>query len=343
MENIINADYQVVQERTLPVIISEIKTIEAQVYKTAIDGAAEIGARLLEAKEQVGHGNWIAWCEENLNYTPRQAQNFIKIHENYRDENSPYANTKMSSHLSISKALALLQVPEDEVEKFAEENDIENMTVKKLESEIKKWKNRAASLDAYLEDIKKAHEKLQAQKEEKEAALAEKNEIIAHLDDELELMKESQADPDKITLLEKQLAAEQVAAEKAKEALEKEKEETEAKIQAAITEKKEALRKEAEQAQAEKIKATEAAVAERVKAVEESKQVLEEKLAETQKKLALSNNADITAVKIKMDLIQKTFMEVDIAIENIGLEDKEQESKLRDATKQILQSLIDRL
>ncbi|MCI7301853.1 MAG: DUF3102 domain-containing protein [Clostridiales Family XIII bacterium] len=343
MENIINADYQVVQERTLPVIISEIKTIEAQVYKTAIDGAAEIGARLLEAKEQVGHGNWIAWCEENLNYTPRQAQNFIKIHENYRDENSPYANTKMSSHLSISKALALLQVPEDEVEEFEKEHDIENMTVKKLESEIKEWKNRAASLDAYLEDVKEAHAKLQAQKEEKEAELAEKNEIISHLDDELELMKEKQDDPEKIALLEKQIAEEQAAAEKAKEDLRREQEAKEQAIQEAIAEKKEALRKDVEEAQAEKIKATEAAVAERIKAVEESKQVLEEKLAETQKKLALSNNADITAVKIKMDMIQKTFMEVDIAIENIGLEDKEQERKLRDATKQVLQSLIDRL
>lgn len=343
MENIINADYQVIQERTPEVIRTEIKTIEAQVYKTTLDGVIQIGARLQEVKDMLGHGNWLPWCKENLGYSDRQAQRYIEISQEYGKENSSYLNTTISSDLSISKAYSLLSLPEEEVEKFAEENDIENMTVKKLESEIKEWKNRAASLDAYLEDVKEAHAKLQAQKEEKEAALAEKEEIIAHLDDELELMKESQADPDKIALLEKQLAEERAAAEKAKEDLRREQEAKEQAIQEAIAEKKEALRKEVEEAQAEKIKATEAAVAERVKAVEESKQALEAQLAETKKKLKLSNNADITTVKVKLDLIQKTFMEVDIAIENIGLEDKEQESKLRDATKQILQSLIDRL
>ncbi|MCO7120574.1 DUF3102 domain-containing protein [Ihubacter massiliensis] len=335
MENIINADYQVVQERTLPVIISEIKTIEAQVYKTAIDGAAEIGARLLEAKEQVGHGNWITWCEENLNYTPRQAQNFIKIHENYRDENSPYANTKMSSHLSISKALALLQVPEEEVKEFVEDHDLENMTVKKLEAEIKKWKQQTEKMKEETniarvdkEIVETALQELKQRDEEKQAAIEEKEAMIEELNEKLQNLKKNPEESVRIMALEKQIQEEKESAKIAKEELEKEREAKEQAIQAAIAEKEEILRKEAEQAQAE---------------IEESKQALEEKLTETQKKLALSNNADITAVKIKMDLIQKTFMEVDIAIENIGLEDKEQESKLRDATKQILQGLIDRL
>ena len=283
MENIINADYQVVQERTPEVIRTEIKTIEAQVYKTTLDGVIQIGTRLQEVKEMLGHGNWLPWCKENLGYSDRQAQRYIEISQEYGKENSGYLNTTISSDLSISKAYSLLSLPEEEVEKFAEENDVENMTVKKLESEIKKWKNRAASLDAYLEDVKEAHAKLQAQKEEKEAALAEK-------------------------------------------------EETEAKIQVAITETEVSLRKEAEQAQAEKLKE-----------LEESKRAMEEQLAEAKKKLKLSNNTDITAIKVKLDLIQKTFMDIDIAIENIGLEDKEQETKLRSATRQILQSLIERL
>ena len=39
----------------------------------------------------------------------------------------------MCTDLSISKALRLLQVPESEVESFAEKNDIQDMTVKELE------------------------------------------------------------------------------------------------------------------------------------------------------------------------------------------------------------------
>lgn len=321
MENIINADYQVVQERTLPVIISEIKTIEAQVYKTAIDGAAEIGARLLEAKEQVGHGNWIAWCEENLNYTPRQAQNFIKIHETYGDENSPYANAKTSSYLSISKALALLQVPEEDLGKFEEEHEpaeVEAMTVKALKEEIEEWKKKSKELEEEQDILVK-------QLDEKETR---RSELAA----EIGQLKKDSADPEKIQELENELAAEKEKIKLAKEALKNEREIKEQAIQTAIEEKKAELLKEAEEAQAEKIKAT-----------EESKQAVEKQLAETQKKLKISNNADITTVKVKLDLIQKTFMDIDIAIDNISLEDEEQGEKLRNATKQILQSLIDRL
>lgn len=51
MSNIVEAKYQIVQDRTLPVIISEIKIIEQTVAKTAMEGAIQIGERLQEAKE----------------------------------------------------------------------------------------------------------------------------------------------------------------------------------------------------------------------------------------------------------------------------------------------------
>ena len=46
MSNIVEADYRVVPERTLPVIASEILYIESQVAKTALDGAIQIGIKL---------------------------------------------------------------------------------------------------------------------------------------------------------------------------------------------------------------------------------------------------------------------------------------------------------
>ena len=51
MSNIVEAEYTIVQERTLPVIISEIHIIEQNVAKTALEGAVQIGTRLQEAKE----------------------------------------------------------------------------------------------------------------------------------------------------------------------------------------------------------------------------------------------------------------------------------------------------
>ena len=69
MSNIVEADYRVVPERTLPVIASEILYIESQVAKTALDGAIQIGNKLKEAKGKVDHGQWEDWCNENLNYS----------------------------------------------------------------------------------------------------------------------------------------------------------------------------------------------------------------------------------------------------------------------------------
>ena len=58
-------------------------------------------------------GNCCEWCDKPVSYT-----HLIAVE--YGDENSPYAKTYMCTDLSISKALRLLQVPETEVESFAE-------------------------------------------------------------------------------------------------------------------------------------------------------------------------------------------------------------------------------
>ena len=75
-----------------------------------------------------------------FNYSKSKAEKMMKIATEYGDENSPYAKTYMCTDLSISKALRLLQVPENDVESFAEKNDIQDMTVKELEEKIKALK-----------------------------------------------------------------------------------------------------------------------------------------------------------------------------------------------------------
>ena len=108
MSNIVEADYRVVQGRTLPVIASEILFIESQVARTALEGAIQIGLKLKEAKEQVEHGQWENWCHENLNYSKSKTEKLMRIASEYGDENSIYAKTYTCTDLSISKALSLL-------------------------------------------------------------------------------------------------------------------------------------------------------------------------------------------------------------------------------------------
>ena len=140
MNEVVDVEFREVQERTLPVIASEIKTIEEVVYKATLEGVIQIGKRLEEAKGQIGHGSFSDWCKEYLGSSQRQAQKYMEISSKYSDENSPFSNANISSHLSISKAYSLLALPEEEVESFTEEHDIESLTVKQLEEEIKNLK-----------------------------------------------------------------------------------------------------------------------------------------------------------------------------------------------------------
>ena len=190
MEQIVNAEYQVVQERTLPVIASEIKIIEQQTAKTVLENGIQIGIRLQEAKEQVGHGNFEEWCKENLNYTSRTARKFMQLATEYGDENGLISNRNISSVLSISKALTLLRVPEEDREEFVEEHDVDTMTVKELEDAVREAKEEAeqanaqlkaredseADLISQLEKEKKsaesAKEKLKKEKEKREEEIA---------------------------------------------------------------------------------------------------------------------------------------------------------------------------
>ena len=162
MSDSIDAKYQIVQERTLPVIASEIHQIERTVYGVAMDGAIQIGLKLQEAKAMIPAGEWVKWLDENLNYSQRQAYNFMEIADGYGDKNSPYFNLQTSANLSISKALELLRLPEEAVETFAEEHDIESETVKSLRAEISRLneekeaaERKAEMIDHNNNDIRK--------------------------------------------------------------------------------------------------------------------------------------------------------------------------------------------
>ena len=189
MSNIVEADYRVVPERTLPVIASEILYIESQVAKTALDGAIQIGIKLKESKEKVDHGQWEDWCSENLNYSKSKAEKMMKIATEYGDENSPYAKTYMCTDLSISKALRLLQVPESEVESFAEKNDIQDMTVKELEDKIKALKQEKEDQSVEMEkEILELQERMEKKNDEAER-LARDQEIQKALEKEGDKLK----------------------------------------------------------------------------------------------------------------------------------------------------------
>lgn len=288
MSNIVEADYRVVPERTLPVIASEILYIESQVAKTALDGAIQIGIKLKEAKEKVDHGQWEDWCSENLNYSKSKAEKMMKIATEYGDENSPYAKTYMCTDLSISKALRLLQVPESEVESFAEKNDIQDMTVKELEDKIKALKQEKEDQSVEME---KEILGLQEQMEQK-------NDEAERLARELAALKSQTADPDEITKLEEKLQKTKIRENELKEKLKAEKEARNQEIQKALEKEGDKLKAEAETAAAKQIEST-----------RRDNESMAQQIKELEAKIDSVSNESLMLFKLKVDQLQKVYQE----------------------------------
>lgn len=312
MSNIIETDYRVVQERTLPVIASEILFIESQVARTALEGAVQIGFKLKEAKEQVEHGQWENWCRENLNYSKSKTEKLMRIATEYGDENSIYAKTYTCTDLSISKALSLLQVPEEEVGRFAENNDVDSMTVKELNDKIKALESekemRAVEVNVLTEEYEKR--------------LTAADEELEHIKNELTELQDSTADPDALADLEAKIEKAKEKEKKLKEEMKQEKESRDLQIQQAVEEKADQLRKEAEQAAAGRLSEAESLNTE-----------LAEKLDHLEKKLESRTDESLLLFKLKSDQLQEVFGECLQAADEAG------NPKLKQALKGLMQKL----
>ncbi len=288
MSNIVEADYRVVPERTLPVIASEILYIESQVAKTALDGAIQIGNKLKEAKGKVDHGQWEDWCNENLNYSKSKAEKMMKIATEYGDENSPYAKTYTCTDLSISKALRLLQVPENDVESFAEKNDIQDMTVKELEDKIKALKQ-----EKEYQSIEMEKEILGLQEQ-----MEQKNDEAERLAGELAALKSQIVDPDEITKLEEKLQKTKIRENELKEKLKAEKEARDQEIQKALEKEGDKLKAEAETAAAKQIEIT-----------RRDNESMAQQIKELEAKIDNVSNESLMLFKLKVDQLQKIYQE----------------------------------
>ena len=132
---------QEVQKKSLSELKVEIKFHLGQMAGHAV----EIGKLLIEAKEQVGHGEFGKWIEENFNLKWRMAQNFMAIAERF-------GNTHLNAYLNQTQLITMLALPAGEEENFiaekaAEGTPVEDMTVKNLKAEIADWKAKTAQAE----------------------------------------------------------------------------------------------------------------------------------------------------------------------------------------------------
>ena len=226
-------------ERTIEAITSEI----LQLKNDAGNAILGIGQRLLEAKAILPHGEWLPWLTEQVEFSERQAQRFMKLAQEW-------ANPTALSDLGATKALALLALPPEERQKFLSENHIVDgeeksvidMTSRELEKAVKERDEalhaaeaaRAAAetadqsrakMEADMTALKKLHQAAQA-------AEAQARENLAKAQAELKALRERPVE---------------VAVEVDQKALEEARREAVAQMQAKVDKAAEARKKAEEQ------------------------------------------------------------------------------------------------
>ncbi len=98
----------------------------------------EIGKELTAAKNEVPHGEWSSWIEENFKFNQQTANRFMRVAERF-------GKLSINAQFNSTQLITMLALPAGETEKFiaekaAEGKPVEDMTVKTLREEVSKYK-----------------------------------------------------------------------------------------------------------------------------------------------------------------------------------------------------------
>ena len=164
-------------QRTPDIIGAEIRGLTQQAKTMTLWFGIEIGRRLTEAKEMLEHGQWLPYLKEQTEFSQPSASRLMRLYDEYGAKQTSLfgaeSNYSTLNNLSISNALRLLAVPEDEREEFAAEHDVEHMSARELDELIKQRdeaEKRAARAEEQVQQAAdgaaKADEQYQKAKQE---------------------------------------------------------------------------------------------------------------------------------------------------------------------------------
>ena len=164
-------------QRTPDIIGAEIRGLTQQAKTMTLWFGIEIGRRLTEAKEMLEHGQWLAYLKEQTEFSQPSASRLMRLYDEYGAKQTSLFGAELNystlNNLSISNALRLLAVPEDEREEFAAEHDVEHMSARELDELIKQRdeaEKRAAKAEEQVQQAAdgaaKADEQYQKAKQE---------------------------------------------------------------------------------------------------------------------------------------------------------------------------------
>ena len=320
------------EKRTPELIGAEIRMYVDTGRRLSLLCGIEIGRRLAEAKEMLGHGEWLPWLERETEFSDRSAARYMKLFDEYGASQQglfgPETNSPTLSNLPISKALALLSVPESDRIEFAEEVDAEHISVRELEKKIQERE----------EQLKAAEQELKAVLQDQEGNEKALNDARARIRELAALNEELEKRPVEVaveTVRDEEAIREAAAAAKAEAEKQNERAQEGLKKQLADAEKKLA----AAERERDKLKqSAESAGSEAQKKAEDANREVEQirtELEEARKQLKASDS-DVVAFGIWFNNIQSEWNSMMKELRNVEAKDAEKGAKLRTAVQQLM-------
>ncbi len=185
--------------RSAATIAAEINFIKQRTKNQLLSALIEIGGRLCEAKEIVGHGGWEQWLIENVDYSQSTAGNLMRIYKEYSDTQidliTGVAPCDAFRDLSYSQAVAMFGLPMEEKLEIIQSENFDDMSTRDIKEEASKRREaekRATELKSELDEKTNALDKA----EEAQAKLVEEVEKLRNEISKMQSAPVSDSSPD---------------------------------------------------------------------------------------------------------------------------------------------------
>ena len=165
----------------------DIETITSEILglkKTAGEAILAIGQRLIEAKSLLAHGEWLPWLTEQVEFSERSAQTFMRLAREW-------SNPQTLADLGAAKVLVLLSLPEPEREAFLAEVPAEDMSVRELKKAIRERNEAQQAQEKMAGDLRLANELLERARTDQEAERARYEQASEMLKMNADLLKKA--------------------------------------------------------------------------------------------------------------------------------------------------------
>lgn len=331
----------IITARDPEIIAAEINTIKREIREAAIYASIRIGEKLVEAKSMVEHGQWGKWLEEHVEYSQSTANYLMQLYQEYgtgqRNLFDSWTNSQTFGRLSYSQHIALLTIPFEERQSFAEENKVEDMTARQLQQAIRERDEAVRAKEFAQREAEAAKANAEKAVEGAENRRLQTEEMLERLRSQVREADETRQE------LDRQLETAREDAEKAREKLRRQMEKPEIPDDVMANLRKEAEEEAARKAAADaekKVAAAEKAVAEATRRAQELQEDAEKaregaavvlKQLEQAQKQARMGSPDVAVFQTLYVQLQETWNRCMGAWKKVGQQDEDSGERCRKA------------